>query len=301
MTAPRVFVHADTGRTGLGNMLFSWARAEILARRHGWTMLAPRWVKPKLGPLLRRERDKRYYVGAFRSDGYLDGWRRQVVMWTAPRVSEDDEPAIAALARAPRRALVVTRGMERLFAPLLAHREHLASRFHAMLAERLRRRLDEEAPGAIAVHVRRSDFRDFGPGEMPTGSSSNCRIPDAWYARCIAQARAALPNAPVRIFSDARPSELASLLAIADVESASPAPAALDLARLARAKLLIGSAGSSFSLWGSFLGRVPLVLHPSHDRMRIGGDLPGECITAPDGTIPHAFLDALSTAPTVNG
>src|SRR5262249_28756870 len=60
-----VFAFPSVGRGGLGNMLFPWARAEVFRKRHGVPMLAPQWTQFKIGPLLRGERDKRYYTGLF--------------------------------------------------------------------------------------------------------------------------------------------------------------------------------------------------------------------------------------------
>jgi len=261
-TGAEIYVHADTGRTGLGNMLFSWARAEVLALRHGWTLLASRWVKPKIGPLLRGERDKRYYIGSFSSDGRIDGWRRRLLLWTAARVSEDDSAAIARLAGsgAIRPTVVVTRGMDGLFAPLLEHRDHVARRFHGMLSPRLRESLGPVERAYVAVHVRRSDFKDPGPSGAPGADASNTRIPDSWYIRCIEQVRAALPELPVRIFSDAHPHELEGILAVSGTSLAPAAPAPADLVRLSRAALLIGSSGSTFSMWAAFLGSCPVVM-----------------------------------------
>ena len=38
------YVYADLPRTGLCNMLFPWARAELYARDNAVKMIAPKWA-----------------------------------------------------------------------------------------------------------------------------------------------------------------------------------------------------------------------------------------------------------------
>ena len=83
----KTWVHAAVGRTGLGNMLFSWARAEVFSHALSLPMLAPQWVKPKVGPLLRGERDLRYYTSSFSSDGYVTGFNRLAILLFSKRIN----------------------------------------------------------------------------------------------------------------------------------------------------------------------------------------------------------------------
>ena len=49
-------------------------------------MLAPFWLKPRIGPYLRRERDKRNYFRLFRSGSAVAGLRRLTILTRARRV-----------------------------------------------------------------------------------------------------------------------------------------------------------------------------------------------------------------------
>src|SRR5438552_6258041 len=139
MTA-NVYAYADLGRTGLGNMFLPWARCEIF--RQGWhvPMLAPRWTAPKLGPLLRREKDKRYYLRLFKKDGYVKGLARLGVLLTARKIAESDfVPGVEDAVRGDRKTLVVFSGLEGMFQPLLGNRELIEHRLMEMLAPGIRR------------------------------------------------------------------------------------------------------------------------------------------------------------------
>src|SRR5258705_11167494 len=62
----RSLVHARLPRGGLGNKLLVWARATVFGRLNKLPVITTGWADVKIGPLLRRERFKRYYFGYFR-------------------------------------------------------------------------------------------------------------------------------------------------------------------------------------------------------------------------------------------
>src|SRR5438874_7065079 len=111
----RVYAYASLGRTGLGNMLFPWARCEIFAARHCLPILAPQWTQPKIGPLLRSERDWRFYTGLFDNSSYIHGLQKILLIATARKISEHKAEAPECFGRDW--VIVVFRGMERLFQP----------------------------------------------------------------------------------------------------------------------------------------------------------------------------------------
>src|SRR3954454_23821606 len=86
----QTYVYAKLSNAGLGNLLFPWARCEIFRPRHNLPMLAPRWTHAKIGPLLRREKDKRYYIGLFSRKGYVSGLKRWWLLKQAQRITEGE-------------------------------------------------------------------------------------------------------------------------------------------------------------------------------------------------------------------
>ena len=54
-----VFGILRIGGSGLGNCLFAYVHAVVMAKEHGGRVVAPTWWSVKIGPLLRRERSLR--------------------------------------------------------------------------------------------------------------------------------------------------------------------------------------------------------------------------------------------------
>ena len=83
------------GGPGLANMLLSWARAAVAADRLGITLLTPAWLSPKIGPLLRGERDLRIYYGLFRRDrGAVGGGLKAVALLRCRRIVRFVDPTL---------------------------------------------------------------------------------------------------------------------------------------------------------------------------------------------------------------
>lgn len=80
-TLKGLYAYPDVGRAGLCNMLFPWARAVLFSHTWQCPMIAPQWTNYfRLGPWLRRERDKRYYFNNFTNAGYIKGLNKMSVM-----------------------------------------------------------------------------------------------------------------------------------------------------------------------------------------------------------------------------
>src|SRR5580693_590537 len=75
------------GGPGLGNLLFPYTRALVLAKEHGWTLINPSWTTMKLGPLLRGERDARWYPRVFKTNGTA-GLKKTAILLTHHKVDE---------------------------------------------------------------------------------------------------------------------------------------------------------------------------------------------------------------------
>jgi hypothetical protein len=286
-----VFCYPDVGRAGLGNMLFPWAKAEVFRSRHGVRMLAPQWTQPKIGPLLRRERDLRYYTGLFdhRRSGYVRGLAKLWALWRGKRVTpEQGEALMAAGKKAESPTIVVFQGWEGWFAALLPHRDLVADRLSSILSTRVRAMLAEGSAPTIAVHVRRGDKKTL-PFRAPFTGESWQTLHDQWFINALASVRRAMgEQAPATVFSDGSPEQLAQILAVPGVTLSPRAPSIVDILRMARAKVLITSAGSSFSGWGSFLGRMPTVYYPG-SKLDLLPDRPRLAVeTDLDGALPES-------------
>ena len=246
------------GGNGLGNLMFTWARCLAAARQNDWQMVWPTWrsFKPKnwhVNPY-----DHRTYFDLFNpTHTYLAGWRKPFCLARHRWVSE----AQAMENGAPLGSVVEFRGMEGMFAPFLrdhelVHRELLRIANPQHLAA-----LSDPNQAPIAIHVRRGDFVNHSSYE-DTISTPNSILPIEWYLEALQAVRSAAGNeTPAYVFSDGTDAELEPLLGLPLVARADYGSGLGDMLGLSRSRLLIAS-GSTFSMWGSFLGQVPTIWHP---------------------------------------
>lgn len=270
------------GRAGLGNMLFPWARAEVFAASRGISLISPQWVQPKVGPILRGERDWRFYAGLFDNGagGYVRGLRRLWLLAVASRIQEQQACGGGDCGERSkhRPRLIVFRGTQGWFDNLLPHREFVAQRLRGILSEEVRRRLTRAPKAAtIAVHIRRGDKRPLDYGEPLSGASWQT-VSLRWYIQAIRSVRAALgTTAAVKVYTDATAAQLEPLLLEPAVELAPAQPAIVDMLLMADAKVLIATGGSSFSAWSSYLGAMPTLWYPDSG-LRLCEGSPELCI-----------------------
>ena len=76
---------------------------------------------------------------------------------------------------------------------------------------------------------------------------------------------------PIYLLSDGRPSQLRALTSHPRVRFLEGNSGLTDLWILAHAGLLVAS-GSTYSMWGSYLGRMPVVWYPGQRRQRLYAD-----------------------------
>ncbi|MEM0984246.1 MAG: hypothetical protein AAGI17_09885 [Planctomycetota bacterium] len=274
-----LFAYADLPRFGLGNVMIPWARSEVFAAQTGARLLAPRWVQPKIGPILRRERDLRLYWGFFSNAGTIRGPRRWLLLRSAKRYPHTEAEAAVEAAKADPGTdhLVVFRfpewGDEFFGGDGPEHREIISTALEQRLSSNMKRTRDAARATLpdryIAMHVRRGDKKVMPEGEdKDVNKESIWVMRDAWYASTLASVRDAIgADAPAVIFSDGTDDELADLLAMPGTVRAPASPSIVDILLLAQGEILIGTATSSFSLWASLLAEIPALWYPGVTKM----------------------------------
>ena len=287
-----IYAYAKLGRAGLGNLLFTWGRCEIFCARHKLPMLSPQWTQPKIGPLLRWAKDKRYYTNLFSRKGYVSGLKRWWLLRRARRVGENEAEQFMA-ARSPGGggggpALMVFEGIEGLFDPILGHRELLGPRLRQIVSPHVAQRLTPLGEGAgIGVHVRHGD-KFVVEESVRRPANFLYRIPDDWFVTVINNVRQVLgATAPVVLFTDARPHEIRPILDLPNVSLAVDNPSIVDILRLSTAQVMIGTSTSTFGMWSAYLRAMPSIWYPSEHVFTLTPDKPGYQITAGlDGSLP---------------
>ena len=297
--ARTTYAYPKLNRAGLGNLLFTWGRAEVFAARHRLPVIAPQWTSPKIGPLLRGEKDLRYYTGLFSARTYVRGLRRLWLLARAARIPEAQAEQFAAQTTRPAGStLAVFEGMEGLFTPLHGHREFLHARLREILRPAVAARVTPLGEGpTIAVHIRHGDkFVVSDAARKPANFAY--RIPDDWYVEVISNARSVLgADVPIVLFTDARAADIPRLLALPNLQMADGNPSVVDILRMARAQILVGTSTSTFGMWSAFLGGIPSIWYPAEHEFPLYPDKPGFQITAGlDGALPEGSAEVLRAA-----
>jgi len=89
------------------------------------------------------------------------------------------------------------------------------------------------------------------------------RTPISWFIESLEYIRR-IAGFPLKayIVSNGKQEEFKELLSLKNVFFLNNRSAIVDLLILSKAKILIGSGGSSFSAWAAFLGQMPTITYP---------------------------------------
>lgn len=259
---------------GLGNRLFPWARCRIFSWANHVPMLAPHWCLLRIGPLKRRQVRVRDFLrqsmlcGQFTpTPDMVAGRRRVAIRRRATIVPEPHNlDTFDSESLGPGDHVVRFRGIRRGFAPLQGWNGRLRSELLRSIKPRQRQLADRTANSVIGVHVRRGDFFEVSGAELASseGPRAVLRTPTQWFVKSVAVVRELLGwAAPVFVVSDAAPHELDPLLALDDVTLLRGGSPISDMLALCNAEILLGSVGSSFTAWATFLGQMTTCTFPA--------------------------------------
>lgn len=224
------------GGNGLANCMLVAARAYLRAQAVGAEMLRPTWERLGLGTWLRRERDKRLYVGLFKGWG---GRNCAKVLFVRLFRSKQIETVA---------------WKQTYYESLWGHEDEIRRFFSGIIDPDAIRSVPLSMRRSVAVHVRLSDF------------PAHYRTPISWYRQMIEclQAYCQGENLDIQLFSDGTDEELAPLLSLKGARRVYYGNALADMIAISRCGFLIGS-DSTFSAWGAFLGDLPCVFAHLND------------------------------------
>ncbi len=284
---------------GLGNLLFPWARAVSISNNYGVPIIAPTWPQFKLGPILRNEPDKRFYTDLFRhAEHYVKGSKKLNALMLLPKVTEDE--FLSQSSTSDSAHVVYVRDMEGLFSPIITEYELIRQELLAITKPKHKKGLGISR-NSISVHVRLGDFAkpiDGNTDSIKSGAS-NTQLPIAWYKAMIVRLRDFLgQDYPVIIWSDDDGERLRELTSMSNTRREFLGSSIADLIGMSSARVLVAS-GSTFSMWASYLGRMPVIWYPGQLKQRLYLENPDAEIEVSESDcliLPSKFLSNISSS-----
>lgn len=229
-------------RTGLANQLFPWARAVVWSKLRAVELLPTIWFTLRIGPLLRGEKDLKFYSNIFKPAGFSGVLRRNLISSFFKRCYESESLAF----KGEDGRVFLFKELRDHFVPLRGYRDLIYDALSKAIREDVKPgRVSETS--FVGVHIRLGDFRRNGQV-----------LPLSWYSNMMNMVRCQL-EAPTKflIFTDGREEELGEISYARDVQVFRSNNAMTDLLALSQAKFLILSGLSSYSAWAAFLSDAP--------------------------------------------
>lgn len=260
-------VHAKLPRAGLANKLLVWANAFLYSHHNKKKLVTTGWLKLHIGPFLRKERSKRLYYKFFNRTSpasrillFIYKIRFKVVHNPRPDTLPE-ERTIQIFDKVPHHS--------DYFVNLRESRILVKEAFGRLIRKEILEELESYPHPIVAAHIRMGDFRklnhtqDFknlGATRTPLEYFKNIFIKINEYTN---------KSVPITIFTDGYENELKELVEIENVKIFSSNIDLIDMLLLSKAKVIITSAGSTFSYWSAFISEASIIHHPDHNEVKV--------------------------------
>lgn len=244
-------------------------KACVFARLNNLPLIVTGYQTLKIGPYLRREKSKRDYSRYFDfQKGLVGAWIDHLkVRRLKKRMTIVEAPDLVRLDDTGKNKLynfTAKIHWRDFFSGLKEHRPLVIDLFWKLLRDEIREELDRIPAPFIGVHVRMGDFRKLKPAEK-FRSVGGVRTPEQYFIDIInAIRKAGGRDFPVTVFTDGYRHELPDLFRLPRISMAEDNKDIIDMLLLSRSKIIVASAGSTFSYWSGFLSDAPLIMHPDH-------------------------------------
>lgn len=263
----RDFSWVRLGGPGLANCMFFAVKAYISACKsnRGGGYICPTWRKFSIGPILRKERDKRVYDSLFNDIG-IRGIKKAWIILSWKLFKRKD--------------IEVHHTLGNFFQDLNQDVPLVQEYFDKILKKETVGKVNiQRMKEMVAVHVRLGDY-------VP-----EMRVDINWYREVIENIIKERPQQRFALFSDGSDEELIPLLDIPNVERCFFGNAFADMWAISKSKFVIAS-DSTFSAWGAFLGQRPILFNKRHFPPVYDGNVL-ESVVGNNTNIPSEFYDYL--------
>ena len=216
---------------------------------------------------MRGEQVRRFYFREFTNQPYIRGVRKALILLRAECVSEDHLSNLMPKAEPDRTAIVfVFEHWRDYFEPIRNSYDLIRQELDKIVAPRILKDVARIEEPFVAMHVRRGDFR-VGDKLLVERRLT----PMEWYLEVAnaLQADSFWRDLPIWVFTDGTPEDVADLVTQPNVRIVSAQTAVGDMLKMSKARLLAASGQSTFSMWASYLGRMPTLYCPGKMQQKV--------------------------------
>lgn len=257
-------VHCRLPTSGLGNQLFPLLKAYTFAELNKLRIVVTGYHQLRIGPYLRGEKSKRNYSDYFVfQKGRLGAWMDQRSVRNGVVIHE---PPVQSIQIADNTTYTYDEipHWKDFFSGLKENRDRVIRILPEILRDDIKEAVARQAPPVIGVHIRMGDFRKLKPGE-DFSKVGAVRTPEEYFINIIESIRRIHGSQlPVSVFTDGYRHELQELWKLGNIEMVEGNKDIVDMLLLSRSRIIVASAGSTFSYWAGFLANAPIILHPDH-------------------------------------
>lgn len=257
-----IICHANLPRAGLGNKLFVWAHAWIFSQKTKIPLIVFGWSRFQLAPIIKGF-DFRLYLNYFKNVNKISwlNWLKAKIYFekiVEPNfdVIVDKKNVVYSFNKVPHWA--------DYFKYIKPYRNEIRQAILDMCTIKRIKELKSCLEPVICVNVRMGDFRCLAIGE--SFDQVGCvQAPLEYFIKLVYDIRKIHgSNLPVTLVSDGKPDLLKELLNLPFVKMGPKNSKIVDILMMAQSKILITAPGSTFSLWGGFLGDNVMIIHKAH-------------------------------------
>ena len=254
-------------KAGLGNQLFPLMRAFVFGHLNNLPVMVTGYNHFTIGPYLRGDKSKRSYAGYFTfQKGIIDQQLNNLKLLRYRKFEREIEPSLESVKIEEHHLYVFSKLPEwsDYFYGLKEHRALVLQLFNSLISPSVKNKMHHLTPPCIGVHMRMGDFKKLKPGE-DFSKVGVVRTPEEYYVDVINQVRALHgSDLPVSIFTDGHKHEITMLLSLKNTTLIEGNLDIVDMLLLSKSKIILTSAGSTFSYWAGFLSDSTIIMHPDH-------------------------------------
>jgi hypothetical protein len=259
-------IYCKIPRAGLGNQLFIIAHALMYSRINSKPIIFLGYKQIKIGPYLRFEKSKRDYSNFFIFHKNLFGYSVDMIRYRyhkfnsviviEPSLIPEEVNSVVLFNNIPHWSdffgKLKTFGGKRV-------REEILS----IVTDENKKIINNLPLIDVAVHVRLGDFKKLN-SSVDFAKVGSTRTPLEYFQKTILLIKSKFPQYKFKIFTDGYENEVSELLTIDSVDLYESVNDLVDLFQMSNSKILITSAGSTYSYWAGFLGNCEIIQHPDH-------------------------------------